>query len=229
MPLTTYNGREIELTPSILSADFARLGEQVREAENVGCRWIQADVMDGHFVPNLTFGPPVIAAIRPYFNGILDVHLMVSNPDALLAEYAQAGANNLTVHWEACTHVHRTIQRIKELGCTAGVALNPATPISLLDDILHELDLILIMSVNPGFGGQSFIERSLEKICQLRKVLDLRGLDPIIQIDGGVKPNNARAIVEAGCTNLVAGSAFYSTKFTAQEAWREFTQGLTLK
>lgn len=229
MPLTTYNGREIELTPSILSADFARLGEQVREAENVGCRWIQADVMDGHFVPNLTFGPPVIAAIRPYFNGILDVHLMVSNPDALLAEYAQAGANNLTVHWEACTHVHRTIQRIKELGCTAGVALNPATPISLLDDILHELDLILIMSVNPGFGGQSFIERSLEKICQLRKVLDSRGITPIIQIDGGVKPSNARTIVEAGCTNLVAGSAFYATTFTTHHAWQEFTRELTHK
>lgn len=227
MPIATYQNRSIELTPSILSADFARLGEQVRQAEAAGCSWLQADVMDGHFVPNLTFGPPVLKALRPHLRGYLDVHLMVSNPDALLDEYAAAGANGLTVHWETCPHLHRTVQRIRELGCHPGVALNPATPVSVLEDILADLDLVLIMSVNPGFGGQAFIQHSLNKIQQVRAMIDQQGLEVIIQVDGGIKPTNARAIVEAGATNLIAGSAFYSTSCTPAEAWQQFSATLS--
>ena len=226
MPIANYHGRPIELTPSILSADFARLGEQAREAAATGCTWLQADVMDGHFVPNLTFGPPVLKLLRPHIQGYLDVHLMVSNPDALLEDYAAAGANGLTVHWEACTHLHRTVQHIRELGCRPGVALNPATPVHVLEDILGDIELVLIMSVNPGFGGQSFIERSLHKISAVRAMAEQRGLDMIVQVDGGVKPDNVAAIVAAGADNLVAGSAFYSPRFTPQQAWDTFAQAL---
>ena len=226
MPIGYHAGRAIELTPSILSANFANLGADVQAADEVGCSWIQVDVMDGHFVPNLTFGPPVIKAIRPYFKGTLDVHLMVSNPDALLEEYAKAGANHITVHQEASVHLHRTIQRIHELGCTAGVALNPATPVSSLEDIIHDLDLVLIMSVNPGFGGQSFIERSLAKIAAVRDLLDQRQHEAVIQVDGGVKPSNIANIVQAGATNLIAGSAFYSPTITPHQAWDAFVAAL---
>ena len=226
MPIAMWQGRPIELTPSILSADFANLERDVRAAEAVGCTWLQADVMDGHFVPNLTFGPPVLKALRPHIQGVLDVHLMVSNPDALLEEYAHAGANTLTVHWEASTHLHRTVQRIRSLGCKAGVALNPATPVHLLDDILGDLDLVLVMSVNPGFGGQLFIERSLVKIEHLRRQIDERGLATIIQVDGGVKVDNARAIVAAGADNLVAGSAFFSAQHTPHQAWEAFSKAI---
>ncbi|MBM7845484.1 ribulose-phosphate 3-epimerase [Herpetosiphon giganteus] len=226
MPIGYHAGRAIELTPSILSANFANLGADVQAADEVGCSWIQVDVMDGHFVPNLTFGPPVIKAIRPYFKGTLDVHLMVSNPDALLEEYAAAGANHITVHQEASVHLHRTIQRIHELGCTAGVALNPATPVSSLEDILEDLDLVLIMSVNPGFGGQIFIERSLAKIAAVRSLLDQRKHEAVIQVDGGVKPSNIAQIVQAGATNLIAGSAFYSANITPHQAWDAFVAAL---
>lgn len=226
MAIATYNNRPIELTPSILSADFARLGEQVREAQSVGCTWLQADVMDGHFVPNLTFGPPVLKALRPHIDGYLDVHLMVSNPDDLLGAYAEAGADGLTVHWEACTHLHRTVQHIHELGCKAGVALNPATPVEWLHDVLEDLDVVLVMSVNPGFGGQQFIERSLDKIRRVRQMIDTRGLDIIIQVDGGVKPDNVRRIVQAGATNLVAGSAFFTTAGGIPHAWDSFAASL---
>ncbi|XSG77672.1 ribulose-phosphate 3-epimerase [Herpetosiphon llansteffanensis] len=226
MPIGYHAGRAIELTPSILSANFANLGADVQAADQVGCSWIQVDVMDGHFVPNLTFGPPVIKAIRPYFKGTLDVHLMVSNPDALLEEYAAAGANHITVHQEASVHLHRTIQQIHELGCTAGVALNPATPISSLEDIIEDLDLVLIMSVNPGFGGQSFIERSLAKIAAVRSLLDQRNHEAVIQVDGGVKPSNIAQIVQAGATNLIAGSAFYSSTITPHQAWDAFVAAL---
>ncbi|WP_110515888.1 ribulose-phosphate 3-epimerase [Herpetosiphon llansteffanensis] len=226
MPIGYHAGRAIELTPSILSANFANLGADVQAADEVGCSWIQVDVMDGHFVPNLTFGPPVIKAIRPYFKGTLDVHLMVSNPDALLEEYAAAGANHITLHQEASVHLHRTIQRIHELGCTAGVALNPATPVSSLEDIIHDLDLVLIMSVNPGFGGQSFIERSLAKIAAVRSLLDQRNHEAVIQVDGGVKPSNIAQIVQAGATNLIAGSAFYSSTITPHQAWDAFIAAL---
>ncbi|MFD3163735.1 ribulose-phosphate 3-epimerase [Herpetosiphon sp. NSE202] len=226
MPIGYHAGRAIELTPSILSANFATLGADVQAADEVGCSWIQVDVMDGHFVPNLTFGPPVIKAIRPYFKGTLDVHLMVSNPDVLLEEYAAAGANHITVHQEASVHLHRTIQRIHELGCTAGVALNPATPVSSLEDILEDLDLVLIMSVNPGFGGQSFIERSLAKIAAVRNLLDQRKHEAVIQVDGGVKPSNIAQIVQAGATNLIAGSAFYSSTITPHQAWDAFVAAL---
>ena len=227
MPIANYQNRPIELTPSILAADFARLGEQVREAAATGCTWVQADVMDGHFVPNLTFGPPVLKLLRPHIPGYLDVHLMVSNPDRLLDDYAAAGANGLTVHWETCQHLHWTVQHIRELGCRPGVALNPATPVSVLEDILEDLDLVLIMSVNPGFGGQAFIERSLHKLQALRRLLDERGLEVIVQVDGGVKSSNARAVVEAGATNLVVGSAFYSPNFTPAQAWETFAAALT--
>ena len=226
MALGIWQHRSIELTPSLLSADFACLQRDIAAAEAAGCTWLQADVMDGHFVPNLTFGPPVLKALRPHIQGYLDVHLMVANPDALLEAYAEAGADGITVHWEAATHLHRTVQRIRELGCAAGVALNPATPVHVLSDILGELDLVLIMSVNPGWGGQQFIEHSLTKLRQLRALLDAAGLNPIVQVDGGVKPSNLRAIVEAGATNVVAGSAFFAPRYTPHEAWVAFETAL---
>ena len=197
------------ISPSILSADFARLGEEVRAVDAAGADWIHVDVMDGHFVPNLTIGPGVIAAIRSWSAKPFDVHLMISPVDAFLAAYAEAGADMITAHPEAGTHFHRTVQAIRALGKKAGAALNPSTPETVLDYVLDELDLVLVMSVNPGFGGQSFIDSQLRKIEALRTSIDARGLSTLIEVDGGVNPVTARACVNAGAHALVAGSAVF--------------------
>ncbi|MCC5996934.1 MAG: ribulose-phosphate 3-epimerase [Oceanicaulis sp.] len=197
------------ISPSILSADFARLGEEVRAIDEAGADWIHVDVMDGHFVPNLTIGPGVIRAIRSWSDKPFDVHLMISPVDASLAAYAEAGADMITAHPEAGPHFHRTVQAIRALGKKAGAALNPSTPETVLDYVLDALDLVLVMSVNPGFGGQSFIDSQLRKIEALRKTVDARGLTTLIEVDGGVNPDTARACVNAGAHALVAGSAAF--------------------
>ncbi len=200
------------IAPSILSADFARLADEVARVEAAGADLLHVDVMDGHFVPNLTVGPPIVEALRKVTKLPLDVHLMMTNPDAFIAEFAAAGANYLTVHVETCPHLHRTVQAIKERGVKAGVTLNPATRIATLEEILPEADLLLIMSVNPGFGGQQFIESSLKKIVQARKLLTLTGSRALLEVDGGVKVTNAARIVEAGADILVAGSAVFESE-----------------
>jgi ribulose-phosphate 3-epimerase len=199
------------IAPSILSADFARLGEEIQAVEAAGADWIHVDVMDGHYVPNLTFGPPVIAAVRPVTKLPFDVHLMIERPELSLKDYIAAGADRITIHAEACTHLHRTVHFIKEHGLPAGVALNPATPVAVLEPILHDLDLVLIMTVNPGFGGQAFIPHSLVKLRQLRAMLDERGLSHVhIQVDGGINPVTAPLVREAGANVLIAGNAVFA-------------------
>ncbi|WP_126174567.1 ribulose-phosphate 3-epimerase [Altericroceibacterium xinjiangense] len=198
------------ISPSILSADFARLGEEVRAIDEAGADWIHVDVMDGHFVPNLTIGPMVVKALRPHSNKPFDVHLMISPVDAYLEAFAEAGADILTVHPEAGPHVHRTVQAIKGLGKKAGISLNPATPAKMLDYLIDEIDLVLVMSVNPGFGGQSFIASQLKKIEAVRKMIDKSGRDIRLEVDGGVTPETARQSVEAGADVLVAGSASFT-------------------
>ncbi len=200
-----------KIAASILSADFARLGEQVREAVAGGADWIHVDVMDGHFVPNMTIGPPIVAALRPITDLPLDVHLMIEQPDQLIPEFVRAGADCITVHQETCPHLHRTIQVIKDAGVMAGVTINPGTPLSMLDEILADVDLVLIMSVNPGFGGQSYIPASTGKIARLRRLLDERGLPDVeLEVDGGIKAHNAAEIVAAGASVLVVGSAIFN-------------------
>jgi ribulose-phosphate 3-epimerase len=199
------------IAPSILSADFARLGEEVKAAETAGGDWIHIDVMDGRFVPNLTFGPPVIAAVRSATKLPFDVHLMIEQPERSIADYAAAGADRITVHAEACLHLHRTIYAIKERGLPAGVALNPATPVSALEPVLDDVDLVLVMTVNPGFGGQTFIPYSLEKLRRLRAMLDERGLNGVrVQVDGGINKETAPQVREAGADVLVAGNAVFA-------------------
>jgi ribulose-phosphate 3-epimerase len=201
----------VKIAASILSADFARLGEQVKEAEAAGADWIHVDVMDGHFVPNLTIGPLVVSALRPITDLPLDVHLMIEQPDRLIPDFARAGANIITVHVETCLHLHRTIQQIKELGVKAGITFNPATPLTTLEEILPEVDLALVMSVNPGFGGQSYIPSSTAKIARLRQMLDERGLGEVeLEVDGGIKAHNTAEVVAAGATVLVVGSAVFN-------------------
>ncbi len=204
------DGRTVRIAPSILSADFARLAEEVSRVEKAGADWLHIDVMDGHFVPNLTVGPPIVDALRKVMTLPLDVHLMMTNPDAFIAEFAEAGADYLTVHVEACPHLHRTVQSIKERGVKAGVTLNPATPAVALSEIVRDADLILIMSVNPGFGGQKFIPSSLEKIAEVRTLIDRTRSHALLEVDGGIKPDNADAILSAGADVLVAGSAVFS-------------------
>ena len=199
----------VRIAPSILSCDFARLGEGIAAVEQGGADWIHVDVMDGHFVPNITIGPVVTRGARRATDLPLDVHLMISDPDSYLEAFEAAGANVLTVHQEACRHLHRTVMRIKELGMRAGVAVNPATSLETVRDILPELDLLLVMSVNPGFGGQSFISGSIDKVRRARAMLDEVGSAADLEIDGGVDATNAAAIAEAGATVLVAGSAVY--------------------
>ena len=197
----------VRIAPSILAADFTRLGEQVTAVAAGGADLIHVDVMDGHFVPNITMGPLVASAVRRATAVPLDVHLMIADPDRYLDAFVTAGASILTVHAEAATHLHRTLTRIRELGARAGVALNPATPLSMVEDVLDEVDLVLIMSVNPGFGGQRFIPRSLERIATMRQTLGTRAVD--IEVDGGVDRSNARALVMAGATVLVAGVSIF--------------------
>ncbi|MBE0599419.1 MAG: ribulose-phosphate 3-epimerase [Desulfuromonadales bacterium] len=201
----------IKIAPSILSADFARLGEEVRALEAGGADYIHVDVMDGHFVPNLTIGPPVVAALRQVTRLPLDVHLMIENPDRYIPDFAAAGADIITVHAEASAHLHRTVQLIRSLGKKAGISLNPATPVGALEVILDDLDLVLVMSVNPGFGGQSFIPACLAKIAALRQQIEQRRLSVELEVDGGVKVENIRQIAAAGADVFVAGSAVFNT------------------
>ena len=197
---------------SILSADFARLGEQAREAEAAGVDALQVDVMDGCFVPNITFGAGVVQALRPLVDLTLDVHLMIVEPERHLAAFARAKADRVIVHQEACTHLHLVLQSIRELGMEAGVTINPGTSVAVLEEILDQVDLIQVMTVNPGFGGQQFIHSQLDKIRRLRRMLDERGLDIPIAVDGGIGPATAPLVVKAGATVLIAGSSIYNDK-----------------
>jgi ribulose-phosphate 3-epimerase len=202
--------RSIKIAPSILSADFMRLGQEVAEAEAAGADYIHVDVMDGHFVPNITLGPLVVKAVRRATSLPLDVHLMVEAPERYLDDFCAAGASGLTVHVETCPHLHRTVQQIKELGCWAGVTLNPSTPATSLEEILPYVDLVLVMTVNPGFGGQSFIEGMLSKIRRVRAMLDGMGSEADVEVDGGIDPETAPRVIEAGANVLVAGSAIFA-------------------
>jgi len=200
------------IAPSILSADFSKLGDEIKAVEAAGAGWIHIDVMDGHFVPNLTYGPIIVEACKRVTDLPLDVHLMIEKPDQLIPEFVKAGADWISVHAEACTHLNRSIQLIKSLGAKAGVALNPATPISAIKWVLEELDFVLVMSVNPGFGGQSFIDNSLDKVREIKRMITEKGLNTLIQIDGGVNKKTIRTIAEAGVDSFVAGSAIFGSE-----------------
>jgi ribulose-phosphate 3-epimerase len=200
------------ISPSILSADFARLAEAVQMVEAAGADWIHLDVMDGHFVPNLTVGPPMVEALRKVTSLPLDVHLMMTNPDDFIPEFVDAGADLLTVHVEACPHLHRTVQSIKERQVKAGVSLNPATSVTSVEEILGEVDLVLVMSVNPGFGGQQFISSSLDKIRRIRTMMNNSRSSAHLEVDGGINPTNVASVIQAGANVLVAGSAIFGSK-----------------
>ncbi|AZB73553.1 ribulose-phosphate 3-epimerase [Synechococcus elongatus] len=202
--------KSVVIAPSILSADFSRLGDDVRAVDQAGADWIHVDVMDGRFVPNITIGPLIVEALRPVTQKPLDVHLMIVEPEKYVPNFAKAGADIISVQAEACPHLHRNLAQIKDLGKQAGVVLNPSTPVETLEYVLELCDLILIMSVNPGFGGQSFIPAVLPKIRKLRAMCDERGLDPWIEVDGGLKANNTWQVLEAGANAIVAGSAVFN-------------------
>lgn len=208
----TQSPKPVIISPSILSADFSCLGEEIKAADQAGADWIHVDVMDGRFVPNITIGPLIVQAIRPFTQKPLDVHLMIVEPEKYVADFAKAGADIISVHAEhnASPHLHRTLGQIKELGKQAGVVLNPSSPLALIEHVLDLCDLVLIMSVNPGFGGQSFIPSMVSKIRALRALCDERGLDPWIEVDGGLKVNNTWQVLEAGANAIVAGSAVFN-------------------
>jgi ribulose-phosphate 3-epimerase len=216
----------IKIAPSILSADFSKLGQQVAAAAEAGADYIHIDVMDGHFVPNITIGPAVVKAIRPFTSIPFDVHLMIERPGDYIRQFAEAGADIITVHVEACPHIHRTIQAIKELGKKAGASVNPGTPVDRLEDILPDLDLVLIMTVNPGFGGQKFITGTLNKISTVRETIDLMGLDTEIEVDGGINTETAAKAVAAGADVLVAGAAVFNGNDSVAEAIRKIRNSL---
>ena len=201
----------IKLAPSILSADFARLLEDVKKVEEAGCEYLHIDVMDGHFVPNITLGPNIVKSLRKDVNMVFDAHLMIENPDMYIKDFAEAGCDIIVVHQEACKHLHRTIQNIKSYGIKAGVSLNPATPIETIKHILKDVDMVLIMTVNPGFGGQSFIDSMIDKIRELKAILVEQNLNIDIQVDGGIKPSNVADVVKAGANVIVAGSAIFNS------------------
>ena len=217
---------KIKLAPSILSADFGRLGEQVVEATRAGADYIHIDVMDGHFVPNITVGPLVVAAIRPHTHLPLDVHLMIESPEKYIQQFAQAGANIITVHVEVCPHLHRVVESIQELGVKAGVSLNPSTPLTAVDEVLSALDLVLLMSVNPGFGGQQFIESTVGKIARLRNRLDELGLAAELEVDGGINAEIAPRVAKAGARVLVAGAAVFNKKESVSQALARIRENL---
>ena len=202
----------IKLAPSILSADFARLLEDVKKVEKAGCEYLHIDVMDGHFVPNITLGPAIVKSLRRDVNMVFDTHLMIENPDDYIKDFVDAGSDLIVVHAEACRHLHRTIQNIKSYNVKVGVALNPATSIENIKHIIEDVDMVLIMTVNPGFGGQSFIESMLEKIKELKQLIDDKNLNVDIQVDGGIKPDNIHKVVEAGANIIVAGSAIFNSE-----------------
>jgi len=217
---------EVKLAPSILSADFARLGEQVAEAANAGADYIHVDVMDGQFVPPITIGAPVVAAIRPWTGLPLDVHLMIETPEKQLAQFAKAGADIITVHIETCPDIKQVVKSIKDLGVKAGVSLNPGTPVNAVSAILPEIDLVLVMTVNPGYGGQPFIEATLDKIAVLRAELDEKGLPAELEVDGGINVEVAPRVVKAGARVLVAGAAVFGSGRTVAQALRELRASL---
>ena len=208
---------QIKISPSILSADFTRLADQVREAEEAGVDYIHVDVMDGHFVPNITIGPLVVKALRPITKLPLDVHLMIENPELYIEDFSKAGADIITVHQEATTHLHRTIQQIHDLGIKAGVSINPSTSVRTLDEIICDVDLILVMSVNPGFGGQSYIHSCTNKIRKVREMLDDRGVSADLEVDGGVNVDTVNEVISAGANAFVAGSAIFNDKNSVAE------------
>jgi ribulose-phosphate 3-epimerase len=206
------SARAIRIAPSILSADFGRLADEARAAEAAGGDWLHVDVMDGRFVPNITIGPVVVKALKRATKLPLDVHLMIVEPEKYLEDFVKAGAERVSVHAEACPHLHRTLQQIRALGAKASVALNPATPLSAIEWVLEDLDMVLLMSVNPGFGGQSYIPQVTRKMAELHRLVDARGLAIDLEVDGGIKPDTAAAVAAAGANALVAGSAIFESK-----------------
>ena len=221
-------GKRVKLAPSILSADFGRLGEQVAEVAKAGADYIHVDVMDGHFVPNITIGAPVVASLRSWTNLPLDVHLMIERPENHIPQFAEAGAGIITVHVEVGQHLHRLIETIKGLGIRAGVALNPATPLSSVDEVLPLLDLVLVMTVNPGFGGQAFIGSMMDKITRLREMLDDRQAKAELEVDGGIAASIAPKVAQAGAEVLVAGAAIFNSRQDAGKALHEMRRALDL-